>query len=210
MNNFNNMYQPGGIYNNNIGGYAPSGYTQQPTAPQKTTNVLTKEEIKALRKSVDTFSLGLTENEILRGICFHKDENGQETLKDNGDGTVTCTICGYTFDPLQNYTEEDLQRYVDNITDVLQTIKMLYIDMPAEAAREYFQIIPLINKIPKLFKIASDDFSRHENYNNYRFNGAPNTINLYNMLSNGTFNTGFAPQQPYQQQLPSKVVQIRC
>lgn len=201
MNNFNNMYQPGNMYNNNIGGYAPSGYTQQTVAPHKTNNVLTKEEIKALRKSVDTFSLGLTEEEMLRGICFHKDENGQETLKDNGDGTVTCTVCGYTFDPLQSCTEDDLQRYVDNITDVLQTIKLLYIDMPTEAAREYFQIIPLINKAPKLFKIASDNFNRHENYNNYRFNGAPNTINLYNMLSNGTFNTGFAPQQqPYPQQ----------
>ena len=197
MNNFNNMYTTGGMYGNNMGGYAPSGYTQQQTAPQKTNkNVLTPDEIKALRKTVESFSLGLTRDETLRGICFHKDENGNETLKDNGDGTVTCTVCGYTFDPLQNCTEDELQRYVDNITDVLQTIKLLYIDMPPETAREYFQIIPLINKIPKLFKIASDDFSRHENYNNYRFNGAPNTINLYNMLSNGTLNTGFAPQ-PY-------------
>ena len=199
MNNFNNTMYPGGMYANNMGGFAPSGYTQQPMAPQKTKNVLTAEEIKSLRKKVDTFSLGLTEDEMLRGVCFHKDENGNETLKDNGDGTVTCTVCGYKFDPLQNCTEDDLQRYVDNITDVLQTIKLLYIDMPPEAAREYFQIIPLINKVPKLFKIASDDFSRHENYNNYRFNGAPNTINLYNMLSSGTFNTGFNPQ-PYQQQ----------
>ena len=198
MNNFTNNPYQGGMYANNIGGYAPSGYTQQPMQPQRLKNVLTPEEIKSLRKTVDTFSLGLTQEEILRGRCTHKDENGVETLKDNGDGTVTCTICGYTFDPLQNCTEEDIQGFVNNITDVLQTIKLLYIDMPTEAAREYFQIIPLINKIPKLFKIASDNFSRHENYNNYRYNGTPNTINLYSMLSNGTIGAGYPQyQQPY-------------
>ena len=195
MNNFNNGYPVGGMYANNMGGYAPTGYTQQPVAPQKTKNVLTPEEIKALRKSVDSFSLGLTKDETLRGICFHKDENGQETLRDNGDGTVTCTVCGYTFDPQQNCSEEMLQGYVNDIVDVLQTIKLLYIDMPTEAAREYFQIIPLIMKIPKLFKIASDNFNRHENYNNFRYNGAPNTINLYNMLNSGALNPGFM-QQP--------------
>ena len=208
MNNFNNAY-PGNMYPNNMGGYAPSGYVQQPIAVQKPKNVLTPEEIKTIRQKGDKFSLGLTEEESLRGICFHKDENGMETLRDNGDGTVTCTICGHTFDPLQNCTQEDIQMYVDNITDVLQTIKLLYIDMPSEAAREYFQIIPLIQKVPKLFKIASDNFNRHENYNGYRYNGAPNTINLYQMLSSGAISPGFAqqgympqgyPQQPYQQQ----------
>ena len=197
MNNFNNGYPVNGMYGNNMGGFAPTGYTQQPVAPQKTKNVLTPEEIKALRKTVDSFSLGLTQDETLRGICFHKDENGQETLMDNGDGTVTCTVCGYTFDPQQNCSEEMLQGYVNDIVDVLQTIKLLYIDMPTEAAREYFQIIPLINKIPKLFKIASDNFNRHENYNNFRYNGAPNTINLYNMLNSGALNPGFAQQSPY-------------
>ena len=202
MNNFTNNYPLNGMYaNNNIGGYMPSGYTQQQQVQPKMQNVLTPDEIKSLRKTVDKFSLGLTQEEVLRGRCTHKDENGVETLKDNGDGTVTCTICGYTFDPLQNCTEQEIQGMVDNIIDVLQTIKLLYIDIPTDAAREYFQIIPLITKIPKLFKIASDNFSRHENYNNYRFNGAPNTISVYNMLSNGTIGAGFAPQyqQPFSQ-----------
>ena len=207
MNNFNNGYPAGNMYPNNMGGYAPSGYVQQPIPVQKSKNVLTNEEIKSIRQNGDSFSLGLTADESLRGICFHKDENGVETLRDNGDGTVTCTICGHRFDPLQNCTQEDIQMYVDNITDVLQTIKLLYIDMPTEAAREYFQIIPLIQKIPKLFKIASDNFNRHENYNGYRYNGAPNTINLYQMLSSGAISPGFAQQgympngyaqQPYQ------------
>lgn len=199
MNNYN-MYQ-GGMYQNNMGGFAPSGYGQQQSVPvQKTKNALTPEEIKSLRKNVGTFSLALTREEVLRGICTHKDENGAETLRENADGSVTCSVCGYTFDPKQNCTEDILQGYVADIVDVLQTIKLLYIDIPAETAREYFQLIPLIEKIPKLFKVASENFNRHENSLNYRYNGTPSTINLYQMLNNGSLNTGYATQMPYQQQ----------
>ena len=138
MNNFTNNYPLNGMYaNNNIGGYMPSGYTQQQQVQPKMQNVLTPDEIKSLRKTVDKFSLGLTQEEVLRGRCTHKDENGVETLKDNGDGTVTCTICGYTFDPLQNCTEQEIQGMVDNIIDVLQTIKLLYIDIPTDKGVEH-------------------------------------------------------------------------
>ena len=194
MNNFNNTVYPGGMYNNTIGNYGPSGYMQQPVTNPKTQNVLTPEEIKSLRKNVDKFTLALSQDEALRGVCFHRDENGFETLQENGDGTYTCSVCGYKFDPKQNCTEDKLQEYVKDIIDVLQTIKLLYSDMTPDMAREYFTIIPLIEKVPRLFKIASDNFARHENYNSYRYNGAPNTISLYHMLNNGSLNNMY--QQP--------------
>ena len=68
MNNFTNNPYQNGMYANNIGGYAPSGYTQQPMQPQRLKNVLTPEEIKSLRKTVDTFSLGLTQEELAKRL----------------------------------------------------------------------------------------------------------------------------------------------
>ena len=200
MNNFNNGYYPTTGYQNTMGGIAPGGYMQQQPVP-KLKNVLTPEEMQLIRKTAESFTLALDDKEYYRGICFHRDENGMETLRDNGDGTVTCTICDHTFDPQQHCTEEQINGYVNDIIDILQTIKLLYIDMPTEVAREYFAIIPMLEKIPKLFKIASDNFNRHENYNNYRYNGAPNTINLYNMLNSGALNPGYQPMgQPMGQQ----------
>lgn len=186
-----------GVYpNNGLGGIAPAGYNYQANPnPPKFTQTLTKEQIASLRQNGEKFSLGLTSEEVLRGICFHRDENGNSTLRQNPDGTVTCTICGYTFDPVQDMNEEEAQAAVNGLVDILQTVKLLYLDMPEQPAKEYFQIIPLLEKLPKLFKVASDNFNRHEQWNNFRYNGSPNTINLYNMLSNGA-----VPVAPYQPQ----------
>lgn len=197
------MYQQNNNFNANgyLGGYAPAGYNYAPQQQQapKYTNPLTMEEIKMLRQKGEKFTLGLTQEEQLRGVCFHRDQNG-ETLVENPDGTVRCTICGHVFDPVNGLTKDELEAAVAGVTDILQTIKMLYLDMPEEAAREYFQIIPLINKIPQLYERAAENFSRHENINNFRFNGAPSASLLYNMLGSGSFNPtmgmGGFQQQP--------------
>ena len=172
-------------FNSNFGGLNPGGFAYQNNPnPPKFTQTLTDEQIASLRQKTDKFSLGLTQEDVWRGICFHRDKNGT-TLRQNLDGTTTCTICGYTFDPTQDMSEEDVQHAVDGIIDIMQTIKLLYLDMPEQPAKEYFQIIPLLEKAPKLYKIASDNFARHEQWNNFRFNGTPNTVNLYNMLNSG-------------------------
>ena len=181
-----------GQFEQNFGGITPVGF-QNNVNQIKYTQTLTPEQIATLRQKSDKFSLGLTQEDVWRGICFHRDDKGT-TLRQNPDGTTTCTICGYTFDPSQDMSEEDVQMAVNGIIDIMQTIKLLYLDMPEQPAKEYFQIIPLLEKAPKLYKLASDNFARHEQWNNFRFNGTPNTINLYNML-----NSGMAPnfmQQP--------------
>ncbi len=193
------MYRNNFNANGYLGGYAPAGYNFNPQqqAP-KFTNPLTNEEIKMLRQKGEKFTLGLTQEEQLRGVCFHRDQNG-DTLVPNPDGTVRCTVCGHVFDPVNGLTKEELEAAVAGVTDILQTIKMLYLDMPEEAAREYFQIIPLINKIPQLYERAAENFSRHENVNTFRFNGAPSASLLYNMLGSGSFNPGMMggfQQQP--------------
>lgn len=191
------MGYPGGMPMGSIGGAPAFGYTPQvaPTQPNYT-QPLTAEEIETLRAKHEQFSLGLTQEELLRGICFHRDATSKkETLKDNGDGSVTCLICGKTFIPTADLLDKDVENAVQNLVDILQSVKLLYLDMPEQAAREFFQILPLIEKVPELYKLANKNFVKHENWNTYRYNATPSTANIYNMLAGGYGFGGPAPQQ---------------
>ena len=93
-----------GMYNNGMGqpmmgGYAYQGM-QNPTP--KFTNVLTQEQIKQLQQKQQQFSLGLTEEERLRGICNHRsaDGNSDTLVFDPVTGTARCVICGHEFKPI--------------------------------------------------------------------------------------------------------------
>ena len=172
-----------------MGGYANPG-VQQPV--QKFDNPLTPEQIKKLQQKSEQFSLGITEEEWLRGICNHRNAEGtsDSLVYDPVTGEARCTICGYKFKPVDsNMSPESIRDAVDQIVDILQTIKLMYVDLPKEAAKEYFQIIPLLNKIPQLFEFAAKNMSKHEAYN-WQYNGRNmGTMsmfsNLQNMLAGG-------------------------
>ena len=192
-----------------MGGYQFNGYQNQQMVP-KVMNVLSNEEIKELQQSTSQFSLGLTKKEILQGACNHRSPDGtQDSLVfDQNTGIARCTICGYEFRPIEADTSyESIKDSADRLVDILQTIKIMYTELPAEAAREYFQIIPLIGKIPQLFEFAAKNFAKHEynawSYQNHNMGGAAMLQNLNNIFGasmqpmNTQFN-GFAnqPQQP--------------
>lgn len=189
-----------------MGGYAYNGMAQP---VQKFNNPLTPEQIKRLQQKQDQFSLGLTEEEMLRGVCNHRNAEGtgDALVFDPVTGVARCTICGYQFRPVEaNVTPEEIRDDVDRIVDILQTIKLMYIDLPAEAAMEYFQIIPLISKIPQLFEFAAKNMAKHETfnwqYNNRNMGTMTMFQNLQNMFAGGAMNPnmgmqmGMAPQQP--------------
>lgn len=192
------------------GGYQFNGMNgQMPKIP----NVLNAEEIKELQQQRSQFSLGLTKKESLQAACNHRTADGmQDTLVyDNVTGIATCTICGYQFRPVEaEATYETIKEASDRLVDILQTIKIMYTDLPAEAAKEYFQIIPLIGKVPQLFEFAAKNFAKHEyngwSYNNHNMGGIAMLQNLSSMFGGGMqpnfvqqpqFN-GYAmnPQQP--------------
>ena len=191
-----------------MGGYQFNGYQNQQVP--KVMNTLTNEEIKELQQSASQFTLGLTSKEVLQGACNHRSADGtSDTLVfDQNTGIARCTICGYEFRPIEADTSyESIKDAADRIVDILQTIKIMYTELPAGAAREYFQIIPLIGKIPQLFEFAAKNFAKHEynawSYQNHNMGGAAMLQNLNNMfgasqpMQNPQFN-GYAaqPQQP--------------
>ena len=163
------------------------GMQQNPQAATRFENALTADEIEQLQKKVSQFSIAITNEERLRAICNHRDKTGTKDacIEDPITGNMRCTICGYEFKPIDPNTHiEDIKESVQVIENILQTIKLLYIDLPPEAARDYFQIIALIDKIPSLFEFAGKNFSKHE-VNQWNLYGRqPGVINMFNNLMN--------------------------
>ena len=166
-----------------------------PQMPTKINNFLTNEEINKLIQKENAFSLQLTETEVLRAKCNHRTADGlHDALVEDANGISTCSICGYQFKPVSiQTTMESIQDACDTVTDILQTVKLLFVGLPVEAA-EYFQIIPLIEKIPELFKWAVKDYTKRAQFDPYTYNNKNMGImNLFNMLC-GTMNQGYNPQ----------------
>ena len=168
--------------------------------PQVRNNLLDADAINLLMKKENNFSLALTQPEIMKSQCTHRTIDGlHDALVEEEDGTVRCSICGYKFRPLSESTSiESIQESVNEIVDVLQTIKLLWIDINPEPAKEYFPVIPLVEKIPELFKLAASNFAKHGNLNPWSYNnGNMSTMQLFQMLS-GMIN-GTAPMNGFQQ-----------
>lgn len=158
MNNFNNQMNQGygyGMYPNQPG----TQYGQFPTA--KMTQPLTPEQIRELRSTGSGFSLKVDPIEILRSHCTHKD-NGNIALMKNGDGSSTCTICGAKFNLVDKDIEE-VQAVVQAVIDILQSVKTYYLDIPENYVKDYFNMIPYLEKLPQFFEVALHNFAKYEN-----------------------------------------------
>lgn len=190
----NNQYQQQPYYGNVPYNQGVMYNNQQPV---KRTNPLTSAEINSL-KTKTPFSLAVTQDEVLRGICFHVDENGNPVTVTNGDGSTSCPICGKKWNS-NELSADEVQAAADNILSVLQTIKLMYLNFPEQAAREFYQIIPLIEKVPQLYKIAADNFRTYEGYTNGYYNGQPNPFMLFGQIAGGN---GFGNAFQYQQTQP--------
>lgn len=159
-------------------------------ASTKQKNALTSEEIKLLAGNNPQFSLKLGQTEYLRAVCTHRTEDGtHDTLvMDQVTGKFRCTVCGYVFDIIDPSTsKEEIRESISLVQDIMQTAKILYIDMPVNVAREYMQIIAMLDKLPEFFEIAANNYLKHEtslagwNYNNKNAGAAQ----LFNILNNG-------------------------
>ena len=178
---------------------------QQPAQQPKQYSFLTPEEIKNLMDKGPGFNLKLTGDEKTRGICNHRSADGtHDTLQETEDGSVYCSVCGYKFKTvdMQSMTVDEVQESVDGIIDILQTIKMIYIDLNPQDARDYFQIIPMLEKIPKLYELAIANYSRHEQFGQWHYDGknmsAAKLLDAVASAINGGYNLNMM-QQPYYQ-----------
>ena len=199
------------MFENNGMGY---GYPNQPqmvyngVQPQqvmKRNNVLTDEEIKKLQFRPQ-FSLAITEEDHLRAMCNHRTQDGTGSALEqdpNDPDAVVCKICGHKFTPIMTDAPEDyVQEITNQFLNLLQTIKIMFIDFPEDAARTFFDLIPMVEKTPELFRLAAKNLAKYDLANPYGYQyNTQSSIgmlnNFMNMMGQGNF---IQQSQPMYQQ----------
>ena len=139
---------------------------------------LTIEEIEGLKQTTEEFTIGITNREKFAAICAHIDENNCSALRPiNHNGACKCRICGKEFDIKDSLSTAEVVRITKDMIDVLQTTKLLYIDMPSDTARNFYTIIALLEKVPGLYKISRENFELHEVQNGHiQFHDLPEQV----------------------------------
>jgi hypothetical protein len=167
----------------------------QPQQVMKRNNVLTDEEIKKLQFRPQ-FSLAITEEDHLRAMCNHRTQDGTGSALEqdpNDPDAVVCKICGHKFTPIMTDAPEDyVQEITNQFLNLLQTIKIMFIDFPADAARTFFDLIPMVEKTPELFRLAAKNLAKYDLNNPYGYQyNTQSTIgmlnNFMNMMGAGNF-----------------------
>ena len=169
------------------------GYTS--AAPHKVVmnQMLSKEEIAKLKSKNKSWSLQLTEDEVLTEMCSHKDpDTGNISIVDNHDGTVTCSICGETFSLVNDLTDEEVQNICDDFNDVWQTSKTNYGSMPIQAGRAFYKMGALAKKVPKFYKLGQESRKQWNHSSMVEANRGANAFAQLSMLLN-PMASGYAP-----------------
>ena len=198
----NQGYNMGPVPNNGM--QYNQGYpTQQ--RPQMN-NPLTDEQRKLLLQKEDTFNLTVTPEDYARAICTHKNpQDGTFACVINPDKSVTCKICHATFYP-DIVTEEYVNDGVNKMLNTFQTLKYIGVDLSEEVIRQYFAIIPYMEKSPQLYKLLNKTFSKYHVNNQVIPQNGMNLFAMYNAITNPTVpisapNYGYGYQQPMQPQM---------
>lgn len=136
---------------------------QQQYQPPQMNQLLTPEEMAQLKQNNTGFNINVDPKEITKSLCTHK-QNGNYSIIENNDGTVTCTICGEVFTP-RFMDSEAIDNVLDQVNDIFNTIKLCYTDIPTELGREYMPVMTLVKKLKPLYKIAMNNFNKYTNIN---------------------------------------------
>lgn len=173
-----------------MGGMQPMGYAAQPHTFNRPamSNPLTDEQLKLLATTDDGFDLKIKPEEIAKAVCTHKNaQKGVFEIVPNNNpqqpGLVTCKICHATFNP-DIVNDEYVHQATDMVLNVLQTCKLIGVDLNDEVIRQYFTIIPLIERIPKLYKLVNNSFKRYNDPQVLAPQSGPNVMGMYNAMVN--------------------------
>ena len=188
-----------------FGGYA---YGARP-AP-KCTQPVTPELQKMLNQQSNELDIRISNTDKIKNWCTHKEPStGRIALIENQDGTVTCRICGETFRMVDNMTEEQIKEACQTVINILQTIKVMFLDSPEDFTKAYYQTLSMIAKIPELWKRAYNNFTMYEAYTGNVFQANPNVnafaaangiLGGFNVFNQQPYGYGYAvPQQPMYQ-----------
>lgn len=174
----------------------PAYAYSNPAPAARNTQPLTQEQISKLRSDNDALNLKISQEDMWKAVCTHKEKNGSSALINNEDGSVTCTICHERF-RLQEFSPADVENHINTMLDICQTIKTIYVDAPDDLIKQFMQIIPLLKLIKNLWTIACNNFSKYDSYS-----GGVNPINnMYGGFAtvNNLLTNPYAAYQPQAQ-----------
>ena len=186
------------MYQQNYGqpAFGAYGFNYGPRPQPKYTQPITPELAKMLNQQNDELDIRISNTEKVRNWCTHKEPGtGRLALVDNGDGSVTCRVCGETFH-LAYDEDKVVAENVDKVVDYLQTIKAMYVDIPEEFLKAYSQTKSMVEKIKDLMPRAKKNFSTYEVFQNavYPNYSGVNHFQAANGILSGV--NPFMPQQP--------------
>lgn len=189
-------------FNNNFNSYPGGGYYggmiyQEAPKPLNMTQGLKPEQIQSLRKT-GGFSLDIPEEEMFRAWCTHRFENKFAVSQDD-EGNYTCSLCGTKFKPFEGEVSE-AREIVDRVVDLLETTKMQSLTLPQKTIQDFFQIEPVLKRLPDLFSQSRNDYKRALGMNDsYTYGQENNAFMMYQNMINPMANNYYDPammQQP--------------
>ena len=189
---------------NNFNGYPTGGYyggAVYKEAPKiNMTQGLNPEQLKSLRKT-GGFNLEISEEELWRSFCTHRYDNRFATSMDE-EGYMTCSLCGTKFRPFEGNVN-DARELVNKTVDLLETTKMQSLTLSPKIIQEYFQIEPVLKRLPELFAQSQNDYKRALGMDNsgYYYGQENNAFMMYQnfinpMAGNGFYDPAVMQQQP--------------
>ena len=180
-----------------IGGaiYSQPGYYSYGLPTPNNNPSLTAEEMKLIAtQNPSKLDITITEADKFRAICNHKDQNKIDRVVQlsDGSGDVFCPICNYRWNP-DNLSKEEVKELCDKLIAAMQNAKWVG-DYGVELTRQYFAMIPLLEKFPDLYEYAMKQFNRYCSTNGYASANDAAIYSQYNNLMGFSSGYGYNPQ----------------
>ena len=197
MDMYNNYYGQPNYYGGPAMYNQPMYYNTGMITPQNTPS-LTAEEMKLIQQTNPSkIDITITEADKLRAICNHKDQNKVDRVAQvqDGSGDVFCPICNYRWNP-ENLSKEEVKEVCDKLIAAMQNAKWVG-DYGVQLTRDYFAMIPLLEKFPDLYEYAMKQFNKYCSTNGYQSANDAAIYNQYNSLMGYSAPAYGAPQMNY-------------
>ena len=207
MNYGNNTMIPGAMMmapNNYV---LPNGGVAIGPNLQKGIATTTKEDEELLKRS-GTSEFNITPLMVAEARCNHKNHDGTITVElvDGGNGNrVRCSKCGAEWD-LNTPDLKAVEDLVEVLLGVFQTIKLTWLNPPAEYAQQVYTVQNILKQIPAMYKLSQREWNNAEKLIQNQINpgyvsGAGFVQNYPQLQFLGGYNPQMMGQQPMYNQM---------
>lgn len=188
-------------YYNNNHNYVGGAVNMNRPPQVKPTNGISKEKYRELINSggSNKVDVAITEDDYTKALCTHRDPTtGEDGLVaiDYENSIYRCRACGRTVHIIENMTTEDVSNAAKHLIDCMETMKVIWAQIPEDVLKNYFDIEAVIEKVPHFAKFAVN-YLNTLNQNPYNINNpTTNSFAVFNTLMGGGVMPGYGmPQQ---------------